>query len=353
MRIVLFLGAGFSASFDLPVMNSFFPLARQSAALSADEKEFLEAIQRFAHRGVRLISIPRNNLEAILSFLVMAEQLGIRPKEMEEILAKCKASNAEILLRQIVRKIYGPIKWEMLRQHAGPFGNLVHYSGRHLQDDLTIVTTNYDLVAETMMLVIRERASLPGNWLSTSGRTPADDNSSSLYDMNGRTKICKLHGSVNWKDATTEETKDKFRVEQRCESYSKVGNRNDSMFLPKAVMPDFHREVDYAPIVVGPTLFKHQADPKFAPIWQTAAAALAAAEHVLFVGYSFPESDTYMRYFLGASLVENVNLESIRILDPRAIQICKDLTDDKHYGEHFKDLLRPLEHKWAETNPWK
>jgi hypothetical protein len=350
MRIVLFLGAGFSASFGLPVMNSFFPLARQSDALSADEKEFLEAIQRFAHMGVRLISVPRNNLEAILSFLIMAEQLGIRPKGIEEVLAKCKASNAEILLRQIVRKIYGPISREVLRQHPGAFRTLVRYSNHQLQDDLTIVTTNYDLVAETMMLTIGQRASLPGDWVSTSGRPTAADNPSSLYDMSSQTKICKLHGSVNWKDVTTEEWKSKLVVEQRCQNYSNL--MGDSMFLPIAIMPDFHHDVDYAPIVVGPTLFKHQADPRFAQVWQTAAAALAAAEHVLFVGYSFPESDTYMRYFLGASLVDNVNLESIRILDPRATQICQELTNDRHYGEHFKDLLRPIEHKWAETDPW-
>jgi hypothetical protein len=73
---------------------------------------------------------------------------------------------------------------------------------------------------------------------------------------------------------------------------------------------------------------------------------LAAATHLVFIGYSFPESDAYMRYFLGASLAENVGIEAIHVIDPHADQIVQRLKSQGHYGAHFIDLLRPHNRCW-------
>ena len=74
--------------------------------------------------------------------------------------------------------------------------------------------------------------------------------------------------------------------------------------------------------------------------------ALAGATHLVFIGYSFPESDAYMRYFLGASLAENVALEAIHIIDPKTDAIVGRLRDGGHYGEHFLDMLNAYNRYW-------
>lgn len=94
------------------------------------------------------------------------------------------------------------------------------------------------------------------------------------------------------------------------------------------------------------TVFKHQADGPYAEQWREAAKALASATQPVFIGYSFPESDAYMRYFLGASLAENVAIEAIHIIDPNADAIAQRLKDRGHYGAHFLDLLRPYNRCW-------
>ena len=50
--------------------------------------------------------------------------------------------------------------------------------------------------------------------------------------------------------------------------------------------------------------------------WSGAGDALARAERLWFIGYSFPESDSFMRFFLAASLASNSHLRQIAVLDP-------------------------------------
>ena len=51
MNIVLFLGAGFSRAYGLPVMRKFFTRARRSDCLSAEDKSFLDRLQEKAQVG--------------------------------------------------------------------------------------------------------------------------------------------------------------------------------------------------------------------------------------------------------------------------------------------------------------
>ena len=53
-----------------------------------------------------------------------------------------------------------------------------------------------------------------------------------------------------------------------------------------------------------------------------------------------------MRYFLGASLAENVALEAIHIIDPKADEIVDRLHKGGHYGEHFLDMLKAYNRSW-------
>jgi hypothetical protein len=51
-------------------------------------------------------------------------------------------------------------------------------------------------------------------------------------------------------------------------------------------------------------------------VWNRALEILRGAKNVIFVGYSFPETDTYVRYFLKAGLGAASNLNKIFVFDP-------------------------------------
>jgi hypothetical protein len=60
-------------------------------------------------------------------------------------------------------------------------------------------------------------------------------------------------------------------------------------------------------------------------MWQGAAQALKDAELIAFIGYSFPPSDTEMKYFLAGALAENAKLRKIMISDLYADSIVERL----------------------------
>jgi hypothetical protein len=398
MSYVYFLGAGFSAAYGLPVMNDFFRVARENK-LIIDEKEFLAEVQRFAHMGVRLVTISRNNMEEILSFLEMAEQADQIPERLSE-LSKVdgKPISPAELLKSIIARVYGPLDPPRSTQLTSNFmdifrlnsnnptpdfsqaqqaniqaGNSYGISGTnppiqmgialpHLRlPELTVITTNYDLCLETQLLQFSPSTgpiSLPippqqsdpnkamklqlvGDWISAEGHAQGAGDTSGIYDNQSPAKLIRLHGAVNWNSPGYELNGRtyQFRVT------SNVDPHNNQKNVPWATTQQCY-EKPKAPIIITPTVFKHQADGPYAEQWREAAKALASATQLVFIGYSFPESDAYMRYFLGASLAENVAIEAIHIIDPNADAIAQRLKDRGHYGAHFLDLLRPYNRCW-------
>jgi len=87
----------------------------------------------------------------------------------------------------------------------------------------------------------------------------------------------------------------------------------------------------------------------FREIWNAAGKALEEAEKLVFIGFSFPESDTHIRYFLAANLFENVDLRPIVIVDPNADKIYTRLKNS-NFGTHFTNRLRPIKGNWEETD---
>lgn len=370
MGLVYFLGAGFSAAYGLPMMNQFFPFARQCPLLDDNQRRFLAEVQRFAHMGVRLVNISRNNMEEMLSFLEMAEQGGQVPDRIRAL--SRHADNAvppSEMLKRIIAAVYGPLTidtahWQYLARYAAATfaldgsdpaaglaqvrsGTLIPGPTRSIQPQrMTIITTNYDLCIEVQLLRFnRLRVRLVGNWVSSSGNPQGkgENAEASIYDSESPVTLLRLHGAVNWGIASQIGLDGKLQYDFRVVSHLDPKDR-----LPWAIKSDLYGAESTTPFLVAPTILKHQADGPYAEQWREAAKALAKARHVIFVGYSFPESDAYMRYFLGASLSENVDLESIIIVDPRADEIVGRLAANRGYGPHFVDMLRPYGRRWDE-----
>jgi hypothetical protein len=74
MNIALFLGAGFSAAFGLPVMNRFFEVARTHPRLSTEDRQFLQTINGQAKSAAGMVYSRIDDLEHVLSFALMAQK---------------------------------------------------------------------------------------------------------------------------------------------------------------------------------------------------------------------------------------------------------------------------------------
>jgi hypothetical protein len=345
MKTVLFLGAGFSRAWGLPVMQEFFHFAKISKHIKQQDKDFLRDLQAKAQKGVSMLQVHHHNLEEILSFCLASESFNAGyPTESDSRYSR---------LCHILHKVYRHIDLKQWRErqttHLSNLRRLlgIRVSERPTGHDLSLITTNYDIMAELCMVDLGMHCTLPGKW-SVVQPENGEAVTGILYELNGYGPLlCKLHGSLNW-----------F-----------VGQEAEGLVLENSILPgDFidssHEHIhpinipkvsysEYEPIatplIVPPTLFKMQTAPYFRQIWNAAGKALQEAEKLVFLGFSFPESDTYIKYFLAANLYENVDLTTIDIVDPNANRICNRLAES-NFGIHFKDRLNPVNEKWEEVN---
>src|SRR5437016_5805381 len=96
MRVTLFLGAGFSAAFGHPVMDSFLGFADASPRISNEDRDLLGRLILEARRANSFLESSPTNLEDILTFSEMGERLALTDG----------GGNRTERLKQLIQRIY-------------------------------------------------------------------------------------------------------------------------------------------------------------------------------------------------------------------------------------------------------
>lgn len=343
MTTVLFCGAGFSAAFGLPTMNQFFSVAYASERLSEEEKNLLRQIQQEARAANAFRESSPTNLEDILTLAVMGDWLGLNSEAD-------RGSKIQRILAKIYTRPSSPAD-EFWAGHDGLAALLGDSDPDGNRLDLSLITTNYDVLLECSAYRAGWRCHLAGIKGDSYGygNTSVEGN---LY--NGRVPIFKLHGSVNW--FTTPDSEELI-VEGRVVNLNPSVNRKTGKMVLNGAMPlvcvdDYKPHPKGVPLLVPPTFMKPVNERVLQGVWQGAAKALAEAERLVFIGYSFPPTDTVMGYFLARSLEKNVKLSKIAVVDQNANAIVSRLrSPDSGFGSHFRALLEAHECKsWTDFN---
>ena len=332
MNIVFFLGAGFSKPFGLPVMCDFYHHALSDASpLDPQQKTLIRQLRLQVRNCASMLHGPEDNLEHLLSVSLFADN-------------DWPGKSNDTLIRAL-RKIYCSIKPRDLSNILkGPIRTLVGFESRH-SHHYSVITTNYDVLAEFCFSQIGIPLGLPIEW--EPGAAPKDKHV--LYDPRGSTRIlCKLHGSANWHIKKTEEAREIVVVDGRVHTLDDFGPNEPIHYrVPTVCLSNYNDPP--TPIIVPPTFYKGYHPTSFNPIWKAAKQAISRANRLVFVGYSFPPSDTHMKYFLGSALFDNTDLRHIDILDPFADSIVERLRKEADYGHTFKEKLRSFNGKWEES----
>ena len=356
--IVLFLGAGFSHDAALPIMSRFGGASdlelkalkerhgsgsrspREAAQILIEAGETFAAFQRYCAHANILDDDQLNNLETIFCIAeVMAEAgphvltLNGRQMSVPEL-----SRHIQLWLWKIYQAC-PPL------DHTRSLGNGAVYDklftilkNLGIGSKLTVLSTNYDLVFERWAMTHWTPCAYP---LRRVIRVQVGDGGNNYLDDPSNREaplVCKLHGSINY-----------FYHPARVDRLLLVDDAGSTTPIrgsglvptdrPTLFAVDSISELqkdhgkDITPAIIPPTYAKLTGYPWLREIWHQAFEALCAARAIVFIGYSMPASDGFMRALIHAALASRTGADG-----PKVVVVDPDDDTRCRYMKTFQDL---------------
>lgn len=286
-QVVYILGAGFSAQFGLPVMSNFLEKSKDMYTENSQSvnielfRQIYKEIDKL-RRYKDYFSGDLTNIEEILSLMEMGEMLGAK----SESLLDFKKFISDVVI------YYNPIKVDSREnvlnvddinenlisfvQQLFKINKISEYDVPDIQNDgakYSVFSFNYDMLLEYSARAYCTKNSCRKNF----GFVPR------YTENNGEIAYLKLHGTAN-----NPET------------------------------------------IITPTWRKYFDDGN-SQLWQQAGDILSKANHIRIIGYSLPETDSYLKYFLKWGAAHQDNLKSIDV-------ICLD-DSRKSVEKRYRDFI--------------
>jgi hypothetical protein len=211
-----------------------------------------------------------------------------------------------------------------------------------------VISTNYDLVADTSMMFLSRNRGQPGVPNYYCGLA----NMSVVGPGERFGTLLKLHGSLNWLFCKT------------CQRLE-VGATESTRFLgilnqiAKDLASSFTADgapcsvcgTPLRPLLVAPSHLKDYRNPHLSQVWYEAQRVLRQADRVIFVGYSLPDDDVEVVYLLKRGLGHITNPKQITV-----VEFCKDnplIARDEHpVGRRYRALFGDVNWTAAGLDVW-
>ncbi len=335
-RVMLFLGAGASASFGYPTTQSFLEELKAELGESAEGLLFSN-----------LIKVP--HVKDVEHVLEMLEALRIFEKHpLRELTARFQTSvNLERLsnnlpdLLRLADKLEDRIQSDVYRQYEfspktldsvinayEPLMEMIFL--RREDNEIPVFTTNYDRVIEEFC---SHSEYLCVDGFERRGRAEEFDWKPSEYDevVRGKppnqpiVKLFKLHGSLNWR-RRHDNSIVKVSTEERTRG-TKRFKENLVIYPAEKFKPEIE------PFNTLHVLFKR---------------IFAESEIAIFVGFKF--RDEYLNEIIFNEIIsEDTGKKKIIVVSPHATQTVEALED--RYADGFPNkILVPIESSFGEQN---
>jgi len=298
-NIVYFLGAGFSAPIGIPVMSDFYIKSKDVYYSDKEKYKNFEAVFQDVSSLDKIKTYYKSdllNIEEILSIFEMWEYLsgGKKADQFRKYIADVITYYTPGISTSKINKntsnwydfIWGMKEWTGYGWFAANLLNLRFDTKPRFKDDSTlylaydqnnnakvkysIITLNYDLIFENILNYIDE------DWANIT-----------------------LHKSSDMEFTDAKNTK-----------------------LERYQTAKIHGSIDKHETIILPTWRKGaNSDDDALAEWMKAFELLANANQIRILGYSFPDSDYYVRYLFKSAIIRSKHLRKIDVicLDPKGI----------------------------------
>lgn len=341
--LVLFLGAGFSRDAGLPLMREFSDLSVQTQPglerfpgyagdLLREAKQTYGEFRSWCELS-GLGDFDWNNVEDVFGVAEVLHKTGLE---------RLKLSHRELPIEQVIREIELWI-WKTYHQlpikrgeraRALPVDRVPYEKLFSLLRDLdlaertTVVTTNYDIVVEYECFLHDIRCGYPTEWDS---RFSAGHGSEFFVD-NSRLEppgpiVCKLHGSINFFRGVGR-TSSGIAIAADLGDGRNIGPSGGNSFKDEPAIVAvgaielLHKRYGptAVPAIVPPSYAKLGQEIWLRDMWGAAMRALTEAREIIFIGYSLPRSDGFIRSLLAGVAARRSHTTPLKatVIDPCA-----------------------------------
>jgi hypothetical protein len=289
-KVVYLLGAGFSAPLGLPVMSDFLFKSKDQYVENREKYSYFEEVFNIIHS----LAVVKNyfkanlfNIEEILSILEMQTHLGR---------GEAGTHNYINYLCDVVEYYTPTFKLGKAMKEANWFEQLfTDETARHGHFG--------NFVACLFNLAVRDN-----RWTSPSELLASVENESQVaysvvtlnYDL-VLEKLCEHIGSF-------------LRVPM---AFSLTQDNVDDDWFWAPYLAKLHGTVASGKVI--PPTWNKGLHPEMIPVWQLAYKLLSTATQIRILGYSLPETDSYVKYLLKSAITEARRLKQIDVicLDPK------------------------------------
>lgn len=364
---VLFLGAGFSADAGFPTMAGFLAGSKKdltglrqhldtkpgkhrkaAAQLVAAGEEFHE-LARICESKAAIPPEDAGNLESLFTLVeALAEanagniRLAGKSRSIFDILIDMKLWTWKVFQQ------FPPLNQE--RVEAGDVKPQTYedffriLQERRSASKTVVITTNYDLVIEHYSHFLGlGPCSYP---LSAYQEVPIGAQTKpfvecGLPDTTENLILCKLHGSVNYFEQR-EYVPESLAVARYLGGTTAIGESGAFTDRPAVYAVDAIWEIlqwdgNRVPGIVPPTYAKLRDKDWLQQTWNCAFKALQTARKIIFIGYSFPVSDGFIRGLVGGAMLGRESAPEVYVINP-----------NKWVRRRYKKFFGPmLKGSWA------
>lgn len=313
-----FVDAMWNYAFRGKVGNT--PISDADRAILVDANKIRDDLERYNSRAF----FDNRNLEDILSLLSF-EALGNESQTPRyQTVVKAIARTIELSCAFKHRQ-EGFVVPPDHNSHYHAFWNVL-LSGKFKDNLPALITFNYDLVFErTLWEFFHHLNDAPRrpNVQSCGLKYSFGLNDCSMrkthkqYDIpvNDRLSNVKPGQKAEFIITTDGENFSNQKTEADIPYFKLHGSLNWSQEFPRTRPSRLPIEALEKPLILPP-VFNKMSATEINCVWKSALDVLRSAVNIIIVGYSLPETDIYMQYFLKAAVGPNSNLQNIIVFDP-------------------------------------
>jgi len=292
MSTVYILGAGASKAVnpETPLSADLLPQAL-SLSVSDNEDKYVKNIREFIRDFYFYGSDKLDETEMLPNLEDVLSQLDYAIAENRPMGGEYPVSKLTEIYQSFVYAIC-----EVLRQRLSTTSGVLEDFLKGIEVDDTVISLNYELLIDNAIVRTLKQ---PINY-GVETRTPQRNSRKKVPQASPHgIALYKLHGSLNWLYCPSCQ---ELVVTQSDEGVQYIFSQSQQS--SKGVCDQCGGR--YEPLIITPSLTKSYANLLLNEIWRQAEDRLARADQVVFVGYSLPDADAYVKAMFKRAIYSNI-----------------------------------------------